>query len=424
MMGVPVEQMLELWCVELRQVKAQLMSLFGHASVAASAAAFLDGLLGPERRKTGWMRAEAAGDPGPWRQQAVLGRSHWDADALRDMVREYALETLASPEAVLVIDETGFLKQGQSSCGVGRQYTGSAGKITNCQIGVFAAYVSDKGCAFIDRQLYLPQDWTSKPERRSAAHVPDTTHFITKPQIAAEMIERALAAGVPFDWVATDTIYGVGKIEMQLRRAGKGYVLGAHATDRFNSWGKAPPVAGTAERIARALAPGAWKRLSAGDGTKGPRRYDWAYVRLADLEPDEYTENLTGPWTRGLLIRRNITDQDLAFFSTWCPAGTPLEMLVRVEGQRWAIEDAFETAKTELGLTHNETRSWHGWHRHVSLVMLAFAMMAVVRQHANRLSSPQKRSHEARLQRWCDGLSRKSVAWPHASSNAGSSRPS
>jgi SRSO17 transposase len=198
MTGVAIEQMLELWCAELRQVKAHLKSLFVHPSVAGSAAAFLDGVLGPERRKTGWMRAEAAGDPGPWRQQAVLGRSHWDADALRDMVREYALETLASPEAVLVIDETGFLKQGLRSCGVGRQYTGSAGKLANCQIGVFAAYVSDNGCALIDRQLYLPQDWTNKPERLAAAHVPDTIRFATKPQIAAQMIERALAAGVPF----------------------------------------------------------------------------------------------------------------------------------------------------------------------------------------------------------------------------------
>ena len=175
MSGVAIEQMLELWCVELRQVKADLKLLFAHPSVAASAAAFLDGLLGPERRKTGWMRAEAAGDPGPWRQQAVLGRSHWDADALRDMVRDYALETLASSGAVLVIDETGFLKQGQNSCGVGRQYTGSAGKIASCQIGVFAAYASDKGCALIDRQLYLPKDWTTKPERLAAAHVPDAS---------------------------------------------------------------------------------------------------------------------------------------------------------------------------------------------------------------------------------------------------------
>jgi SRSO17 transposase len=424
MPGVAVEQMLELWCVELRQVKAHLKSLFAHPSVAASAAAFLDGVLGPERRKTGWMRAEAAGDPGPWRQQAVLGRSHWDADALRDMVRQYSLEMLASPGAVLVIDETGFLKQGQRSCGVGRQYTGSAGKITNCQIGVFAAYVSDKGCALIDRQLYLPKDWINNSIRRQAAHVPDSLRFVTKPEIATEMIARVLAEGVPFAWVAADTIYGVGTVEMQLRRAGKGYVLGAHATDQFYSWIGKPEVAGTAEEIAQELAPGAWKRLSAGNGTKGPRLYDWAYIELADLKAEEYNDDLTGLWTRGLLIRRTLADGDLAFFSTWCPAGTPIDTLVQVEGQRWAIEDAFETAKTELGLTHNETRSWHGWHRHVSLVMLAFAMTAVVRQRANSLTSPQKRSDEAKLQRWCDGLSRKSAAWPHASSSAGSSLPS
>ena len=161
--------------------------------------------------------------------------------------------------------------------------------------------------------------------------------------------------------------------------------------------------------------------LSAGDGTKGPRLYDWAYLELADLAADEYNADLTGLWTRGLLIRRSLNDQDLAFFSTWCPAGTPIDTLVQVEGHRWAIEDAFETAKTELGLTHNETRSWHGWHRHVSLVMLAFAMMAVVRQRANSLSSPQKRNDEARLQRWYAGLSRKSVGLPHASPSAGSS---
>ncbi|WP_262269848.1 IS701 family transposase [Microvirga yunnanensis] len=423
MTGVAIEQMLELWCVELRQVKAHLQSLFAHPSVGASAAAFLDGVLGPERRKTGWMRAEAAGDSGPWRQQAVLGRSHWDADALRDMVRDYALETLASPGAVLVLDETGFLKQGQHSCGVGRQYTGSAGKITSCQIGVFAAYVSDKGCAFIDRQLYLPKDWINDAIRRQAAHVPDSLRFVTKPEIAAEMIARALAAGVPFDWVAADTIYGVGAIERQLRRAGKGYVLGAQAADRFNSWDKSPPLAGTAAKIAKALAPEAWQRLSAGDGTKGARLYDWAYLELADLAAEEYNEALTGLWTRGLLIRRNLSDGDLAFFSTWCPAGTPIDTLVQVEGRRWAIEDAFETAKTELGLIHNETRSWHGWHRHVSLVMLAFAMLAAVRERANSFTSPQKRSDEARLQRWYAGLSRKSAAWPHASSNAGSSLP-
>src|SRR3954465_3065494 len=233
MTGVAVEQMLELWCGELRQVKAHLKALFAHPSVAASAAAFLDGLLGPERRKTGWMRAEAAGDPGPWRQQAVLGRSRWDADALRDLVRDYTLATLAVPDAVLVIDETGFLKQGTSSCGVQRQYTGSAGKITNCQVGVFAAYVSDRGHAFIDRQLYLPRSWTDQPGRRRAAHVPDDLHFATTPAIAVAMLGRALGAGVSFAWVAADSIYGVGEVEKALRQAGKGYVLGAAGTHPF-----------------------------------------------------------------------------------------------------------------------------------------------------------------------------------------------
>src|SRR5918995_4123058 len=420
MVDVAVEQMLELWCVELRQIKAELKTLFAHPSVATSAAAFLDGLLGPERRKTGWMRAEAAGDPGPWRQQAVLGRSHWDADALRDMVRDYALETLASPGAVLVIDETGFLKQGACSCGVGRQYTGSAGKITSCQIGVFAAYVSDKGCVFIDRQLYLPKDWINDAIRRQAAHVPDSLRFVTKPEIAAQMIARALAAGVPFDWVAADTIYGVGTIEMQLRRAGKGYVLGAYATDQFYSWIDKPEVAGTAEQIAQALSPEAWTRLAAGTGTKGARLYDWAYVELADLRAEEYNKDLTGLWTRGLLIRRSLSDQDLAFFSTWCPAGTPLDRLVRVEGQRWAIEDAFETAKTELGLTHNETRSWHGWDRHVSLVMLAFAVLAAARHRANAAVEQTPPRVSRGSARSSDGRSRRSAASPRASRSAAS----
>ena len=169
MSGASVEDTLELWVSSLRDVKAQIRPLFAHPSVADSAAAYVDGLLGPERRKTGWMRAEAAGDPGPWRQQAVLGRSRWDADALRDMVRDYVVEALGEPDAVLVIDETGFLKQGKASCGVARQYTGSAGKITNCQIGVFAAYVSSKGHAFIDRALYLPRSWTSARARRACA---------------------------------------------------------------------------------------------------------------------------------------------------------------------------------------------------------------------------------------------------------------
>ncbi len=395
MTGASIEKTLEFWASSLREVKGRMRGLFTQERVAASANLFLDGLLGDERRKTGWMRAEAAGDPGPWRQQAILGRGRWDADVLRDIVREYIVENLATDDAVLVIDETGFLKQGKASCGVARQYTGSAGKITNCQIGVFAAYVSARGHAFIDRALYLPKNWTTDPARLAAAHVPESIAFATKPALAVQMIRRALASEVPFSWVAADAVYGVGDVEQALRQACKGYVLGVRSDHHFGSWSGKPPVAGTAAEIARVLEPGAWQRLSAGEGTKGARFHDWAYCELADLGADEYDETQSGLrtanlWTRGLLIRRNINDGDLAFFTTWCPTGTPIQALVAVEGHRWAIEDSFETAKNELGLDHNETRSWHGWHRHVSLVMLAFAMMAVIRYRANDVTLPKK----------------------------------
>src|SRR5215208_2188854 len=337
-----LETTLELWSTTLRQAKHRIRPLFAAPSVAASANAFLDGL------------------------------------------RDHVIETLGAPEAVLVIDETGFLKQGHASCGVGRQYTGSAGKITNCQIGVLAAYVSDKGHAFIDRQLYLPKAWTGDPARMTAAHVPAGITFATKPQLALGMVARAIAAGVPFAWVTADTVYGVGEIERALRRADKGYVLGVTGQHSFWSWGAEAEVSGTAEEIATALVEEDWIRLSAGAGTKGPRLYDWAYLELASLKADALDPTLDQSlWTRGLLVRRSLSDGSLAYFTTWCPAGTPIQELVAVEGRRWAIEDAFETAKTELGLAHNESRSWHGWHRHVSLVMLAFAMLARVRQLAN-----------------------------------------
>jgi SRSO17 transposase len=360
MRAASIEETLGLWAASLREIKKRIRPLFRQERVATNAGLFLEGLLGDEQRKTGWMRAEAAGDPGPWRQQAILGRRDWDADGLRDIVRDYVIEHLADDDAVLVIDETGFLKQGKASCGVARQYTGSAGKITNCQIGVFAAYVSRHGHALIDRTLYLPKEWTDDPDRLEAAYVPADVGFATKPKLATRMIARAIAAAIPFKWVAGDTVYGVGDI-----------------------WGKQRAVAGKAEDIARTQRPSDWKRLSAGAGTKGPRLQDWCYLELADLEGEEFNSANQGLWTRGLLIRRHIADGDLAFFTTWCPARTSIATLVAVEGHRWAIEDSFETAKNEFGLDHNESRSWHGWHRHVSLVMLAFAMMAAIRHRAN-----------------------------------------
>jgi SRSO17 transposase len=379
--GASIEATLELWASSLREAKARMRPLFTQDRVAASAGQFLDGLLGAERRKTGWMRAEAAGDLGPWRQQAILGRGRWKADALRDIVRDYALETLADPDAVLVIDETGFLKQGKASCGVGRQYTGSAGKITNCQIGVFAAYASRYGHAFIDRALYLPKAWTDDAARLAAAHVPAEVGFATKPRLAGRMIERAIAAGVPFAWVSGDSVYGVSEIEMALRRAGKGYVLGVNATQTFNSWLGKPAVAGTAEQIAQGLELAAWQRLSAGEGTKGQRLYDWAYLELADLDADEYRDGATGVWTRGLLIRRSLADGSCAYFTTWCPAGTTIEML-------------------------------------------AFAMLAVICHKANAPQPEKTPSRVARRHRISsDGRSRRSGASPTASRSDVSNQP-
>src|ERR1700739_250378 len=271
------EATLDLWSVSLREAKGRMRPLFAQGRSAENAGLYLDGLLGDERRKTGWMRAEAAGDPGPWRQQALLGRDRWDAEALRDLVRDYVIEHLADADAVLVVDETGFLKQGKASCGVARQYTGSAGKVTNCQIGVFATYVSRHGHAFIDRALYLPKSWVDDPARLKATNVPSSVAFATNPQLAARILARARATAGPFQWVAGDTVYGVSDIEQDLRRAGKGYVLGVDASHVFRSWGKPRIIAGTAAAITEALTASDWARLSAGPGTKGPRRHDWCY---------------------------------------------------------------------------------------------------------------------------------------------------
>jgi SRSO17 transposase len=258
--------------------------------------------------------------------------------------------------------------------------------------------------------LYLPKAWTDDPARLKATSVPAEIGFATKPRLAAAMIERAIAARVPFAWVAADTVYGVGDIENVLRRAGKGYVLGVSSAHWFGSWRRERPVGGSAEDIAKALPASDWQRLSAGAGTKGPRLHDWCYLELADLEAEDFSDENHGLWTRGLLIRRNIADGDLAYFTTWCPAGTSIATLVNVEGHRWAIEDSFETAKNEFGLDHNETRSWHGWHRHVSLVMLAFAMMAAIRNQANRQIPKKTKQRAAKNHRPSSaGRSRKSA---------------
>jgi SRSO17 transposase len=234
--------------------------------------------------------------------------------------------------------------------------------------------------------------------------------FATKPRIAVDMIKRALSAEVPFTWLAADTVYGVGEVEQVLRQAGKGYVLGVTGAHQVRSWGKARPVVGHRRSNRRISADGGLATPVRRRRDQGPRLHEWCYVELADLEASEYGGTAHDVWTRGLLIRRHIADGALAFFSTWCPAGTPIAKLVAVEGHRRAIEDSFETTKNELGLDHNETRSWHGWHRHVSLVMLAFAMLATIRHHANASPGTPKKPRSRRPRLWPAGRSRKSGA--------------
>jgi SRSO17 transposase len=332
------------------------------------ALAYVRGLLAPVERKNGWQLAEAAGDRTPDGVQDFLSRMRWDADLVRDDLRAYVIDHLGDAQAVLVLDETGFLKKGDKSCGVQRQYSGTAGRIENCQIGVFLAYASRHGQALIDRALYLPESWTKDPQRCAVAGVPETVRFATKPQLGRVMLERAFAAGVPCAWVAGDSVYGA---DSALRRGieahERGYVLAVTSTQPLG--GK--PVQDWLEDVPA----GGWQRLSAGDGAKGPRFYDWAYL------PDP--ADVTPGWQRGLLIRRKIKKPtEFTFYLTFAPVATPLAVLVQVAGRRWTIETCFETAKNEVGMDEYEVRSWTGWHRHITLALLALAYLAVLRKVA------------------------------------------
>jgi SRSO17 transposase len=362
------------WGRAIEDVKERLGGLFGRIEPRRAVWAYLDGLLSGVERKTGWQLAERAGDPGPWRMQAVLGRGRWDAEAARDLVRSYVMENLGSPDGILVVDETGFVKKGKHSVGVARQYSGTAGRIENCQVGVFLGYASRRGHALIDRRLYLPEEWTADVERCRATEVPDDRVFATKPAIARELIAAALDAGVPCAWVLGDAVYGSDKrLRMMLERRDKPYVLAVRSNERLMTDDPHLHYArGTAANLARTLAASSWVKHSAGSGAKGPRIYDWARVRLLRLQQP--------PREHWLLIRRNRKDPtDRAYYVVFAPRETTLADLARVAGQRWTIEECFQTAKGEVGLDHCEARSWHGWHRHATLAMAALALLAVLR---------------------------------------------
>lgn len=358
------------WREALEDMKGLMAPVFRRSEQRVSAGAFIDGLLSGTERKTGWMLAEEAGLEHPYRIQSLLGRSVWSADDLCARVRGYALEALGGPDGVLVVDETGFLKKGAHSVGVGRQYSGTAGRIENCQIGVFAGYASRWGHALIDRRLYLPKDWAGDAGRRGKAHVPEDVEFATKPAMACEMVAKLLDEGIPCAFVLADAVYGSDfRFRRMLEARGQPYVLAVrsnHTLRFFEDWQliQTDPAAMIAE-----LPPEAWQPLSAGEGSKGPRLYDW--VRLP------INHSAEAGFSRWLLARRSLRDpQAISYYFAHARAGTTLADLAAAAGLRWTIEEGFQRAKDDLGLDHCEARSWHGWHRHMSLVMAAAVFLA------------------------------------------------
>ena len=297
------------------------------------------------------------GEDAPYGVQHLLGRSDWDPDAVRDDLRAYVVESLGDPDAVLILDETGFLKKGAHSAGVARQYTGTAGRIENAQVGVFLAYASRHGTAFLVRALYLPKEWTDDPKRCARAGIPEGTRFATKTQLARAMLTRAFAAGVPAAWVTGEEVYGSdGGLRRWLEGEGRPSVLAVRA----NQYVWAGSRQATVAALAKSLPKRAWHKITIAAGSKGPRRYAWAWLAINhDLGPK---------WRRGLLVRKSLDDgEELAYSIAAGPVRTTLTRLAQTAGARWSIEGSFESAKQEVGLADYEVRSWTGWHRHLTL---------------------------------------------------------
>jgi SRSO17 transposase len=363
---------------------------FGRKEMQERARDYLQGLLRPVERKNGWQLAEATGHAVPYSIQHLLDRARWDADAVRDEVRDYALEYLADPDGVLAADETGFLKKGTHSVGVSRQYSGTAGRIENCQIGVFLAYVGDKGRLLIDRELYLPKEWANSQEGRLAAKIPNSVCLATKPELARQMIERAVNAGVPFRWFTADEVYGNNRrLRVWLEQQQIWHVM-ALASNQYIWLPTMRQV--TVQQLAATATPGDWVRLAAGNGAKGPRLYDWARLPLLSWQI---------PGERWLLLRRSVSNPgEIAYYVAYVPCSCPLQSMVRVAGSRWAIEECFEAAKGEVGLDQYEVRSWHGWYRHITLAMAAHAYLTVLYAIADQRPMFKKKTSCSAMQDW------------------------
>ena len=373
------------WAEGIERVHECIGRRFRRPEPRRRALDYLRGLLSPVERKNGWQLAEQAGDATPDGVQRLLSTCRWDADLVRDDLRDYVMEHLGDADGVLVVDETGFLKKGNKSVGVQRQYSGTAGRVENCQIGVFLAYASAKGRALPDRELYLPQVWSEDRERRREAGVPEDVGFQTKPRLARRMLERALESEVPFGWVAGDEVYGNDRnLRLWLEHQGIPHVLAIRSNEKLWAGTEKGPLQVRADRLASQVGATDWTRCSAGDGAKGPRIYDWATVDIRPLK-----EPGRGYW---LLARRSVSKPgELAYYVCFGPAETALEELVKVAGTRWAIEECFEEAKGQVGLDQYEVRPWEGWYRHITLAMLAHAYLAVIRHQVSAQGCSRER---------------------------------
>ncbi|MFY1597092.1 IS701 family transposase [Micromonospora sp. WMMD737] len=344
---------------------------FGRVEPRRTAAAFVTGLLSDLEVKTCWQLAEQAGHARPDAMQRLLFRAVWDADAVRDDLRQLIADRFGDLDAVLIPDETGDLKKGVHTVGVQRQYTGTAGRIENSQVGVFLAYASERGHTLIDRRVYLPVSWTDDRDRCRAAAVPDDVEFATRSELAADMLTAALDAGVPAGWVAADEAYGNSSVfRAHLREHGLGYVLAVSRSHLIPLDGGKTRV--RADQVAADLPESAWQRRSAGAGSKGPRLYDWAWLDdvCTDADPDNGGRH-------SLLIRRNSTTSELAFYRCWAPRPATLAQLVRVAGIRWTVEESFQAAKSQVGLDQHQVRRWDSWHRFTTLALAALAVLAI-----------------------------------------------
>jgi len=375
----PEEAVLQYATLELAQVQARIGPHFRRAEARSRAGRFLRALLAPVERKNGWQLAEELGERSPHGVQRLLAEADWDEQAVRDELRRYVVEHLGDADGVLVVDETGFLKKGKKSAGVANQYSGAAYGLANSQVGVFLLYASGRGAAFLDRDLYLPDEWLMDPVRCREAGIPEGSTLTSKGELAKGMLARAFAAGVPADWVVGDTLYGYDQLRLFLEEQHKHYVLAIPETHLVWVAGRQQPIG----YLAALLPPGAWTVLSAGEGSQGPRLYEWAWFQLPEVrEPVGDAEGSSSEQARFLLVRRNLSDPSKrAYYRVAGPATLTLSEVVHIAGRRWTIEEGIEEAKGEVGLDHYEVRTYRAWYRFMTLALFAHAVLSVVRHH-------------------------------------------